>query len=249
MRKNPRYSLRAYAGFLGVHPSALSRIFAGKQDLSLSGSIHTARKLGLSDEERRLFLQSVSQCRTQRERDRLSRALGHETLQPEPIEISSHDYDRILNLNCLSILELTFCVDFVPDPPFIAKRLGLTEKEVQESLAILFELGLLEGELGREVRNPRKHMTAVKSDETDASRKRHQNEILQRAQQSLAADPFTSRAHYGMVMAIDASRVEEARRRILVFMEDLCDYLSTSNEKKDVYQLAVQLFPLTTHEL
>ena len=243
--KNPRYSLRAYAGFLGVHPSALSRIFAGKQDLSLRGSIQTANKLALNEEERRLFLQSVSQARTERERKRLSRALNHETLQPEPIEISPTEYGRILNLTCLAILELTFCVDFAPDPLFIAQRLGRPESEIHDALHTLFELKLLEGEVGREIRNPRKHMTAVKSDETDATRKRHQAEILQRAEQSLEHDPFTTRAHYGMVMAIDASRIEEARRRLLVFMEDLCDFLSTSNDKKDVYQLAVQLFPLT----
>jgi PAS domain S-box-containing protein len=58
---NPRYSLRAFASFLGLHPSALSRVLSGKQDLSVPSALQILRKLKLNQEEQELFIVSVGQ--------------------------------------------------------------------------------------------------------------------------------------------------------------------------------------------
>src|SRR6476620_5405421 len=51
-QRNPRYSLRAFAYFLGLDPSALSRILAGKQDLSLRAAKNIIQTLQLTGEEK-----------------------------------------------------------------------------------------------------------------------------------------------------------------------------------------------------
>jgi PAS domain S-box-containing protein len=58
---NPRYSLRAFASFLGLHPSALSRILNGKQDLSVPSALQILRKLKLSPEDQEAFIVSVGE--------------------------------------------------------------------------------------------------------------------------------------------------------------------------------------------
>lgn len=78
-QKNARYSLRAFANQLDMHPSALSRILAGKQELSLRASLRVIKKLPLTDEEKRRFIASVAEEKYSRALSMLSRAIGTKT--------------------------------------------------------------------------------------------------------------------------------------------------------------------------
>ena len=64
--KNPRYSLRAFALHLEIHPSALSRILAGKLDLSLTSSVMIVKVVTFSDTDKVKFLVSVAEERMYR---------------------------------------------------------------------------------------------------------------------------------------------------------------------------------------
>lgn len=59
--RNPRYSLRAFARFLEMEPSALSRVIACKQELSLRAARRTTELLQMSPPERQSFLSSVAE--------------------------------------------------------------------------------------------------------------------------------------------------------------------------------------------
>jgi PAS domain S-box-containing protein len=58
--RNSRYSLRAFASFLGIDPSALSRILHGKQELSVQLALQVVLKLNLQGEEQERFIGSVA---------------------------------------------------------------------------------------------------------------------------------------------------------------------------------------------
>lgn len=60
-QKNARYSMRAFASFLDIHPSALSRILNGIQEISLPTAQIVLQQLKMSDDEKRLFLASVAE--------------------------------------------------------------------------------------------------------------------------------------------------------------------------------------------
>lgn len=59
--KNPRYSRAAYARFLGVDATYLSKLLSGKILLSLEAADAMARKLNLGTDERSAFLLSVAE--------------------------------------------------------------------------------------------------------------------------------------------------------------------------------------------
>lgn len=59
--KNSRYSMRAFASFLEIHPSALSRILNGLQEISLQVALLVLKQLKMTDAEKRLFLASVAE--------------------------------------------------------------------------------------------------------------------------------------------------------------------------------------------
>ena len=66
-QRNPRYSLRAFAAYLDIDPSALCRIFSGRQEPSSGTSLKLALKLGLSPEEQLVFLRSAIDERAKKE--------------------------------------------------------------------------------------------------------------------------------------------------------------------------------------
>lgn len=73
---NPRYSLRAFAKFLGIGPSNLSRILTNTQDLSLTMSMNLIKKLKLTRSDCLLFIASIAEEKKIRAIHILSKALG-----------------------------------------------------------------------------------------------------------------------------------------------------------------------------
>lgn len=59
--KNARYSLRGFASYLDMDPSALSRILAGKQEMSIQMALAVMQKLDLSPEDQDRFVVSVAE--------------------------------------------------------------------------------------------------------------------------------------------------------------------------------------------
>jgi transcriptional regulator with GAF, ATPase, and Fis domain len=81
---NSRYSLRAFARFLGIAPSTLSRVLANHQELSISGSKKIMRKLKFSEEQKITFITSVAE-------EKKRRAIQNLTQGLESVS-SSHDF-------------------------------------------------------------------------------------------------------------------------------------------------------------
>ena len=74
--KNPRYSLRAFAHHLEIHPSALSRILSNKQDVSLRCCVVIVEVVALSESEKIEFLVSVAEEKMHRAAEFFSRRLA-----------------------------------------------------------------------------------------------------------------------------------------------------------------------------
>lgn len=241
--KNLRYSLRAYAAYLGIHSSALSRILQGKQPLSKKNSVQIAKKLKLSHEEQRLFLQSVAQTAFIKDCAEMGQTLGLDSLTANPKPVSNEVYATIASVSCIAITQLLHTKDFRYDVSWIAKRLGISVKETEKCLQALIESGVVIQEGDRLVHTDARH-TAIDPASTSKIRQNMQKEIVALAGESIEKDPLPYRGHYGMTMAIDPKKIGEAKRMISEFIETLCDYLGAENPT-EVYQLGVQLFPLS----
>lgn len=243
VEKNSRYSMRAFAKQLGIHPSALSRILSGKQRMSSGSALTVTQKIGLTGDVCRLFLQSVVDEQKKLESAQLGEAVQMPNLKVHPQKITEESYAIIARVMCLALRELMLTDDFISEPDWMARRLGVSIEDVEKSLNTLAEAGLIQKAEGRWVHTDR-HLTAVNIKQSSEIRVKLQKEVVQKALQSLDKDPFEQRGHYSMTMAINPERINEANRMIMEFMETLCDYLETG-ARKEVYQLSVQLFPLT----
>jgi PAS domain-containing protein len=79
-QKNAMYSMRAFANQLEIHPSALSRAMAGKEELSLQACCRMIKRLPLSEEDKLRFVTSVADEKYERAMKTLSEEFHPDTL-------------------------------------------------------------------------------------------------------------------------------------------------------------------------
>ncbi len=130
--KNQRYSLRAFAAFLGTDHSSLGQILRGDRKAPQASIRAWARKLGMTAEEAALYI-----------------AAGH--VPDEPTARRQHQL-RHWTAEALAIVRepahweivrLSRTPGFQPDCRSIAAQAGLTVDQVNIALSRLLRLGLL----------------------------------------------------------------------------------------------------------
>lgn len=136
--KNPRYSLRAFATFLGTDHSTLSQILRGVRRIPANQLRHWGRMLGMSHEEVSVHL-AEQHVPSGQIRDRQEQ-LRHWTAEALAI-ISDPCHWQIV--------ELTRTPGFRGDSRLVAERVGAFVDRVDVALARLLRLRLLEIRPGR----------------------------------------------------------------------------------------------------
>lgn len=83
--KNPRYSLRAFAKYLGIGSSTLSRILSNQQELSSSACKNIIRKLKFNHDDCVIFISSIAEERKRRAYQELYQLIDEEN-EPTPFQ-------------------------------------------------------------------------------------------------------------------------------------------------------------------
>jgi transcriptional regulator with XRE-family HTH domain len=83
-RAKAGYSLRAFASHLGLDPSALSKVLKGTKHLSVQSSLNIVKRIEFTETEKRQFLLSLAEEKSQSICHRLDL-----DLQPPPLTLSS----------------------------------------------------------------------------------------------------------------------------------------------------------------
>jgi plasmid maintenance system antidote protein VapI len=98
-KKNSRFSLRKFAGVLDISPTSLSQILGQKKGISESLAAKIVDKLMLSEEERRLFLLSVSASHSRNSKSKLKSSLELASISKDSsaIEKSNTNVNQIVN--------------------------------------------------------------------------------------------------------------------------------------------------------
>ena len=234
-KRNPKYSLRAFARTLAIEPSALSKILKAKRMITPTMLSRLGIKLGLGPKEIELYKKRLgikkmkSSVRTEKE---------YKQLTVDTFHIISDWYHY-------AILELTTVKDFVPSPPWISKALGLTVSEVNIAVDRLKRLEFLQVEEDGSWKDCSGEITTVGNDFTAAAFRKLQSQVLTMGQAALEEVPLETRDQTSMTMAIDTQKMPEAKKLIQDFRRELCAFLQATSERDEVYQLGISLYPLT----
>lgn len=214
-RKNPRYSLRSFARFLSVEPSALSKVLNSKRRISEA------------------FYSKISE-----------RLNWTPTSSDEFKDLNLDLFEAISNWYHFAILELTSIQGFKSNARWVSARLGISIVEVRQAVETLGRLGfLLIDKNGRWV-DVSGSVTTINNKFTHAAFRKLQNQILMQASDALTSTPIEERDQSAMTMAIDHTQLAVAKEEIKKFRRKLCQMLQ-SGKRDSVYQLSISLFPVT----
>jgi uncharacterized protein (TIGR02147 family) len=234
-RSNPRYSLRSYARDLDVHPATLSQVLKGKRPLPFKDARKVAHRLGLSPKQQTLFFESFLQSKTKLD-----------SIQVDPNDerfmLDESYFKVIAEWEHYAVLTLFDTEGFVPSVEMISSRLGVLETRAQVVLDNLHGAGLLNSENGKVI----KAHPSVRTTEDIRSQalKRSHLETLEIGMKKLEETDVELRDYSSMNLAIDPQKITEAKTIIREFRQKMASLLR-DGQKTEVYQLAIQFYPLT----
>lgn len=221
--RHPSFSLRAYARYLGVNPTSLSLFLNNKRNLSQDSILSILNKLDLG-------LLAPKANRTEGEPQYFE-------------ELGIEEYCKMSDWYYFAILSIMETEDFVSSCRWIAKRLGIKESMVESAIGTLHNLGMIriseDGKFeptGKQYKTPDEIRSFLK--------KRSHLQAMDLAAKSVNEDTEYNSDFSAMTMAIDPSKIVEAKEKIKEFRRSLCKFLETG-PKKEVYRISIQLFPLS----
>jgi len=240
---NAAYSLRAFARDLKIQPSHLSEMLTQKKGLSLLVARRIATRLRMNREDRTEFLDLVesqdarSAVVRQRAQARVSRHDAHsrQELDRMAFEIIK-DWHHFALRAYIAAQGKNFSLNGA------ARYFKLPVGTLSEALERLKILGLVTGK--KFLRSNEKVTFAPRGIPLHAKRLHHL-QLLERAQHAYLEQSFETRDYMTSILAIDPTKLDEAKQLIKKFHADMNQVLVPSSVKlEEVYCFATQLYCL-----
>ena len=243
VRRNPAYSLRAYARDLGLSHSSLSRILGKEQGLSLTKTVGILKALKLTEAEGVLFQTMVqSECA----RSKVVRAHALKKIKAgsgKVADLSVEYFKIIADWHHFAIVELTEVEGFQSDAKWISQRLGISEREVKEAVARLMTLELIEKVKGKPFRKTAE-FRATHSAVPNRSIQSHHRQILVKAEKALFEQEPGEREFSSISFAMNSESLAWAKEEMKKFRRNLTRHLAKEENKNRLYEFSMQLFAL-----
>ncbi len=226
--KNAAYTLRAFAKFLNIDHSLLSKIMREERSPGKEFIAKVGERLGLSEEEILRF----------QKRKASAKKMDYFVIDDEVFgAIADYKYDVLV--------ELIKTEDFKPDFQWLGRKIGCSAKAVEGYVEVLVSLGFLEITPNGEWRDTTKGSCLfVPSLPESKPRKKYQKELLEVSAKSLEGVPDSQRVHTSMIMASNRKKIEEAKKMIIKFRDKLCAFLEDCDDKEVIFCLQTSLFPV-----
>ena len=225
--KNPRYSLRAFANFLGLDASTVSQMLSGKRSPSREASLAICEKLSAIPQE-------------------LSRLGLNKSIADSDddfYQLSMDTFSVLSDWYHFAILELSFTKDQKSDPKWIASRIGISITDANAALERLLRLDLLQIENGKLLKT-HVALTNHTGINTSVARKTLQKQIISKALNAVDEVAQEKKDITSMTMAIDLKNLDRARELTKQYRREMCALLEDGSQSQ-VYNLAIQLYPVT----
>lgn len=236
--RNPRYSVRAFAKFLGTDHATLSQWLRGRRRLTETTIRRLGGRLGLSEA-------AIDSCihhtaLAARANPTAGRSFAVQRLAGDLAE-------ALAGWEHAAILELTHLHDFRPDSRWIARVLGIAADEVNIALQRLVRLGLLE------MRGPREWIARTGDAllTQDAIAHIALQRLLagfSRATKERGGDDVLPAAFSMTTIALHSSQAPAAIAALTRTRDDVLGLLRRCTPCDQVYQLQLAFFPLTDNQ-
>ncbi|WP_413584401.1 TIGR02147 family protein [Bdellovibrio sp. HCB274] len=227
-RKNPKYSMRAFARDLSLTQGRLWELIHGRYipGTKVTERIAELLKLAPEDKER---MQSL-----------IAAAKAHpaSTLR----SVSHDEFAMVSDWEHMAIYNLISTKGFDHTLNSIVNRLEISMLQAEGALNRLMEAGLVVNEDGRFV--PAYTNVSTQTEVPSEVLREFHRQMINRSVTSLHRDPVDSRSITSIVFPANTKNLAKAKKIILDFNVRMAE-LMDKGDTTEVYSLAVQLVPIT----
>lgn len=250
---NPGYSHRVFAKQAGLSsPSHLLMIMKGERNLSIKTIEKFAEGLHLSSKEKKYFEVLVLFTQTndlQMKAKYFGEIIALKMSTRNLHQLEKEKFDFLSKWYVVAVYVLVELKGFKPDPQWIAKRLGgrISAAQANEALANLLGLGLLKPDPERGYKQTSGAITVPDDTRSIAVFNYHQS-MIRLATEALRTTPQALREMNGVTITIPIEKLPELKEKIRTFRKEINQLTSSYENPGEVFQLNIQLFPLTAVE-
>lgn len=242
------FSYRYFSKLAGfASPNFYKLVADGKRNLSDDGIQRFSKALKLDAKEARHFrvLVHLAQAATSEERDffanQLFKSKSLKALKP----LSEAQYRYYNEWYHIPLRELVERSDFRNDPKWIAGQFTppLSEKQVNEGLATLLKLELIEVNDCGGFRQTQRAITSG-DDVTGQAFLNFQKQVIQLGAEAIERFPKEEREVSSLTLGVSAGSFQKIQKLIKDFQQEVIAIASVPQPVEEILQLNVQLFPL-----
>lgn len=246
-RKNPTFSLRAFARLANMSPSHLSRALSGQKKLSAASAHQISRALGHNARESThlLNLVELEKATDEVERGRILSRLAAPNKKTRILPIET--FKVISDWYHFAILSLMNTRGFHDNAAWIARRLGIKPLEARFAIDRLANLGLIE-RTTKGLKLCEDANITTTDDIPSAAINENHRQHLHLAERALTEVETELREFNNLALSMRLSDVPKAKRLIRAFLEQCNQELETTSNADEVYQINVQFYPLSKRE-
>jgi uncharacterized protein (TIGR02147 family) len=227
-RKNPKYSLRAFAKSLGISPSHLSHVLSGKRVVKAPVAIRLAKILDLTSIETIGFLQDAESASTK--------------AQNEIQILGLDEFGLIASWHYYAILGLAHLKSNVASADWIAEKLNIANDISKRCFDELVRHGYITID-GHQFRQASEFLRTPADIPSEVTRRYHK-QSLQLAAKKIDQVDVSQREYNSMTLPINPRKLSVAKKMIRSFTEEFTEEMSRG-KNTEVYNLCIQFFPLT----
>jgi uncharacterized protein (TIGR02147 family) len=235
-RQNPHYSLRAFARDMDVHPATLSQVFKGNRPLPLKNASRVVARLNLSPKEKTLFLESLYGSKVTLDQIKVDRS-------EERVMLDEAQHKIIAEWEHYAVLTLFDLNDFKVTKENVTNRLHISPLRTEVVLTNLISSGLLQKNKNGVLAKTQSSVRTTEDVLSPALRASHK-QTIEMGIQKLDQVAMELRDFSSTTLAVDLEKLPEVKTIIREFRQKMSALLKEGT-KTDVYQLAIQFYPLT----
>ncbi|WP_413294904.1 TIGR02147 family protein [Bdellovibrio sp. HCB185ZH] len=235
--KNTRFSRRAFAALLQVSSGRLHEIMKGQHPITLKMAKKIIAKLTFDEKKADYFLRLV-------ESEAYLRVDGRKRVRPKSTRLLSEDeFALVSDWEYFALMALAETATFRSDIPWLAKKLGISEKRAAEVVAHLLKQGLFNRDEAGRFKNTYTSMTTLIDIPSEVVRKAN-IECIRQAIENVDRIDVMKRDVSSLTLPVDMERISEVKALIREFKSKVTA-LMAKEQTTEVYNLNIQFIPVS----
>jgi uncharacterized protein (TIGR02147 family) len=249
-KKFPFFSYRFFGQKVGVDPGNLVKVLQGKRHLSTAGIESFIKYAKFSGRETKYFetLVQFKKAKTEKDNKELfEKLLSIQRLDPYRLEPMQYEFYR--EWRHTAILALVNSTNFYGDFKELSERVQppITAKQAQESVELLLRLNLIRKDTTGKFLPTNTILTTGEKWKSMAIHQ-FQKQVMQLGLEALERFDPVERDISTVTIAVSPDDIEEIKRVTSEYRRTVLQIASASETGNRVYQLNIQVFPLSSGE-